>query len=180
MGSGYRNNLAKQIAEHLVCAELGRRDFVATPFSGNVPIFDVLVADASGHALPIQVKASRSTKWPSNALDWMDIEVDLQTGVQKYLGRKSLSTPTLVYVCVALAPLNSTNLDRFFILTMANLQDCCVRHYKTWMEQHGYIRPRRFDSFDLRYEAKDIEEFEDNWDLISQYLRQEPGAVPQE
>ena len=74
MSTAYRNNLAKQMAEHLVCVELGRRDFLATPFSGNVPNYDVLVADATGHALPIQVKASRSTKWPSNALIWMDIE----------------------------------------------------------------------------------------------------------
>jgi hypothetical protein len=102
MSSGYRNNLAKQMAEHLVCVELGRRDLLATPFSGNVPNYDVLVADISGHALPIQVKASRSTKWPSNALIWMDIEMDAsQTGVQKYLGRKTLPTPGLVYVHVA-------------------------------------------------------------------------------
>jgi hypothetical protein len=48
MSTAYRNNLAKQIAEHLVCVELARRDFLTTPFSGNVPNYDVLVADVSG------------------------------------------------------------------------------------------------------------------------------------
>lgn len=67
MSLGYRNNLAKQIAEHLACAELGRRGFLATPFSGNVPNYDILVADDTGRALPIQVKASRSNNWQSNA-----------------------------------------------------------------------------------------------------------------
>lgn len=174
MGSAYRNNLAKQIAEHLVCVELGRRDFVATPFSGNVPNFDVLVAGDSGRALPIQVKASRSTKWPSNALIWMDIELDSQTRIQKLLGRKTLLTPGLVYVHVALAPPDSTDRDRFFILTMADLQNCCVQHYKTDMDKRGWRRPKNPASFDLRYEAEEIEEFEDNWALISRLLHSPP------
>jgi hypothetical protein len=41
MGLGFRNNLAKQMAEHLVCAELRRRDLLVTPFPGNVPNYDV-------------------------------------------------------------------------------------------------------------------------------------------
>lgn len=172
VSSGYRNNLAKQMAEHLVCAELGRRDFVATPFSGNVPNYDVLVADASGHALPIQVKATRSTSWPSNAQNWMDIELDLETGVQNHRGPKTLPTPGLVYVCVAVEPLDSANRDRFFILTMEDLQASCVRSYTTWMDSHGWKRPRKVESFDLRYDIEDIEEFENNWALIRRILQE--------
>lgn len=35
---GRNNKLAEQIGEHLVCAELGRRGFIATPFSGMFPL----------------------------------------------------------------------------------------------------------------------------------------------
>ena len=171
MSSGYRNNLAKQMAEHLVCVELGRRDLLATPFSGNVPNYDVLVADRSGHALPIQVKATRGTSWPSNSRIWMKLELDRQTGVQKYLGPTALPTPDLIYVCVALAPLNSVRRDRFFILTMAELQGVCVSSHTAWMEGHGWKRPKNPETFDLRYEVKHLGEFEDNWALIWQLLQ---------
>jgi hypothetical protein len=172
MSSGYRNNLAKQIAEHLVCAELGRHDLLATPFSGNVPKYDVLVADDSGRALPIQVKASRRTNWQENARDWMDLEYDAQTKSQRYLGRKTLPNPDLVYVLVALAPSDSSNHDRFFVMTMADLQDCCVRHYKVDMDMRGWRRPKKPDSFHISYEIGEIEDFEDNWALIGSLLHQ--------
>jgi hypothetical protein len=172
MSSGHRNNLAKQVAEHVVCAELGRHDLLATPFSGNVPNYDVLVADNSGRALPIQVKASRRTNWQENARKWMDIEFDAQTGVQKYLGLKTLSTPDLVYVLVALAPPDGTIRDRFFVMTMADLQGCCVRHYKADMDKRGWKRPKKPDSFHISYQIEEIEDFEDNWPLIGSLLQQ--------
>lgn len=59
MATGRANKLTGQIAEHLVCAERGRRDVIATPFSGNVPKFDVIAADDHCRPLPIQVKATR-------------------------------------------------------------------------------------------------------------------------
>lgn len=171
MSSGYRNNLAKQMAEHLVCVELGRRELLATPFSGNVPIYDVLVADDSGNALPIQVKATRGDSWPSNSRIWMKLELDPETGVQKYHGPTTLAMPDLVYVCVALAPLNTARRDRFFILTIAELQAVCVQSHTAWMEGHGWKRPRNPETFDLRYGIEHLEEFEGNWVLISRLLQ---------
>jgi hypothetical protein len=57
MATGREMQLARQVGEHLVAAELGRRGYVATPFAGNVPMFDLLAADIRGYAIPIQVKA---------------------------------------------------------------------------------------------------------------------------
>ena len=47
--------LSKQLSEHLVVAELARRGVIATPFSGNVPDFDIL-AFKNGKSTPIQEK----------------------------------------------------------------------------------------------------------------------------
>jgi len=55
MPIGYNNQLARQIGESLVCAELGRRGIIATAFSGNVPAFDILAAGQSCKTLPIQM-----------------------------------------------------------------------------------------------------------------------------
>jgi Holliday junction resolvase-like predicted endonuclease len=60
MSKGLSNKLAGQVGEFLVCAELGRRGLIATPFSGNVPEYDLIVADESLKTLPVQVKTSRS------------------------------------------------------------------------------------------------------------------------
>jgi hypothetical protein len=73
---------------------------------------------------------------------------------------------------VALAPLDGTIRDRFFVMTMTDLQDCCVRHYKTDMDKRGWRRPKNPASFHISYEIEEIEAFEDNWTLIGKLLQQ--------
>jgi hypothetical protein len=169
MSSGRANKLAGQIGEYLVCAELGRRGLVATPFSGNVPTFDVLATDELCRTVPIQVKATRGDNWPSDARTWMDIEFDRDTGVQKCLGPAPISNPELIYVCVTIA--SPGGRDRFFVLTMADLQKVCVDGYARWMGPHQWKRPRSAESYDCRYGVDAISGFEDNWDLIIRRLR---------
>ena len=102
MASGRQNKLAGQIAEHLVCAELGRRDLIATPFAGNVPAFDVIAADDQCRTVPLQIKATRGSSWPTDARLWLDLQFEATTRVQHNGGMRSLSNPDLIYVCVAL------------------------------------------------------------------------------
>ena len=170
LSRGRRNTLAGQIAEHLVCAELARRDLLVTTFSGNVPHFDVLATDESCRTVPIQVKAFRGSKWPSNAKIWMDIELDLETGRQIYQGPAHLTTPELVYVCVSLEEAGSQKRDRFFVLTMQDLQKICIERYTAWMGQKEWKRPRNPATFDVRYEIAELLSFEDNWALVKQLL----------
>ncbi len=140
MATGRENKLAGQIGEHLVCAELGRRGIIATPFSGNVPTFDILAADEFCRTVPIQVKASGAGKWTSNAQRWMLLEFDPKLRRQNYSGPTVLQNPSLVYIYVAIAPTETRN-DRFFILTESDVQKVYVNHYTTWMEkQTGSVR----------------------------------------
>ena len=74
MKKGRSNKLAGQIGEYLVCAELGRRGYIATSFTGNVPEFDLIVANDELKTVPIQVKTSRGDNWPTTASLWIDIE----------------------------------------------------------------------------------------------------------
>lgn len=48
MATGRENQLTKQVGEYLVAAELCRRGFIATTFTGNVPDFDIIASDARG------------------------------------------------------------------------------------------------------------------------------------
>jgi hypothetical protein len=92
MSSGRNNKLAGQIGEYLVCAELGKRNLIATPFAGNVPAFDVLAADEFCHTAPIQVKASRGDNWPTDARTWMNIQFDEKTKLKTILVALKLKT----------------------------------------------------------------------------------------
>lgn len=173
MRKGRNNKLAGQIGEYLVCAELGRRDIIATPFSGNVPAFDILAADELCRTVPIQVKASRGDSWPSDARDWMEISLDEETKAQKSLGSKKIQNPDLIYVCVAIAPPDDSqdNKDRFFILTKAQLQNVCIKTYSAWMDKREWKRPRNPNSYDCRYWISNVQEYEDNWQLILDRLK---------
>ncbi|MDQ8153611.1 MAG: hypothetical protein P3B98_03015 [Gemmatimonadota bacterium] len=91
MATGRKNKLTGQIAEHLVCAELGRIDLIATPFAGNVPTLDVIAADEACHTVPIQVKAATGESCPSAARRWMRLDLDMDSGVQRYGGPLELA-----------------------------------------------------------------------------------------
>jgi hypothetical protein len=170
MGRGRNNQLTGQIAEHLVVAELGRRGLAATGFSGNIPTFDVLAVDENCRVVPIQVKASNGDNWPSDARTWMDISVETETLRQDFRGRSALATPDLIYVCVAIAPQGADRRDRFFVLTMAELQRVCIDAYSHWMVPKDWKRPRNPHSFDCRYDIEHLTPFEDKWDLIRDRL----------
>lgn len=174
--SGRSNSLAKQVGEHLVCAELGRRGFLATPFAGNVPTFDVLAADEQCRTVPIQVKATRGKKWLTDIRLWMQLEYDPHTGVQRYLGPVTLVNPELVYVCVVIAAPGGR--DRFFVLTQADVQGVLIAAYSRFREGHGWKRPRKSDSFHCVYTVTGVGPFEDNWSLIAGRLQATaPDAV---
>jgi len=171
MSIGRNNKLAGQIGEHLVCAELGKRGLIATPFSGNVPTFDVIAADERCRTVPIQVKASRFDNWPNDAREWMEISFDPETQKQKFIASKKLENPDLIYVFVAIAnPGDEGQKDKFFVLTKAQLQEICIVHYSKWMGGLEWKRPRSPESYDLRFETRDLEKFEGKWEMITTRL----------
>lgn len=177
MATGRQNKLTGQVAEHLVCAELGRRGYIATPFAGNVPTFDIVAVDTACNAVPIQVKATRGDNWPTDARDWMHLDLNEETGVQQYGGLRPLETPELIYVCVVLRAPDDPRRDQFYVLTQAQIQSACVASYTAWMAPKGWRRPRNQASFDCRYSVEHIAQFENNWELITHRLAPENLAV---
>lgn len=166
MSKGLSNKLAGQVGEYLVCAELGRRGLIATSFSGNVPEFDLIVADGALKTLPVQVKTSRGHSWPTRANLWINIEIDEEEKKQVDHGNKELSNPDLIYVCVMLAEAGTDQRDRFFILRKRDLQEICARNYREWISKHDWKRPRNYRSLDNRYYVSNLEAFENNWALF--------------
>jgi hypothetical protein len=180
MATGLGNKLTGQIGEFLVCAELGRQlDLVATPFAGNVPAFDLLVADEQCRSLPIQVKAARGLQWPSRADNWINLQVVGNRQIDQ--GNRKLDHPSLIYVFVAIAARTETQTgvsarDRFFVLTRQEVQNILAPAYRAYMEgrREPWCRPRNPASFDARLDASQLQGFENNWQLVKRQLEAQP------
>ena len=156
MQSGYSNQLTRQIGEHLVAAKLGRMGYVASPFAGNVPLFDILAADAHGHSIPIQVKAINGPSWQYRADAFLDIE--LVDGFQHVRGKKPL--PNLALICIYIL-LQTDEPDEFYIFRLRDLQNYTFKIYRSRK------RPKAPKSFHCAVYPKDLKEFQDNWGLIA-------------
>lgn len=152
---GRRVQLTKQIGEHLVAAELGRRKFIAAPFAGNVPLFDLLAASEHGQSIPVQVKTSNGYSWHLNVDQHLEIEMDGQKQVVK--GKKILPNPRLICVYVMLS---ESGKDDFYVLTLSDVQEIAFREYKS------RIRPKNPDSKHFAMYAEWLAAFKDNWSLL--------------
>lgn len=159
MATGHENQLTRQIGEHLVAAELGRRGFVATPFAGNVPMYDLLAADLSGRAVPIQVKAINGPSWQFNARTFLNIEIGENRQTVK--GRVVLSNPELLCIFVFI---REPGTDEFYIFQLRDLQDHFFRTYR------GREKPRNIQSLHCAIWPKELKQFRDNWNLVNKIL----------
>lgn len=168
MATGLSNKLAGQIGEYLACAELGRRGFIATTFTGNVPEYDLIVCDDTLQTIPIQVKTSRGNTWPTSADKWLQIEIDEATKKQVNRGPKAIEHPDLIYICIALGETSAA--DRYFICQKSDIQKACIASYTRWMDPKGWVRPVNYKSLDNRYGVEDLLQFENNWPLIERRL----------
>lgn len=169
MATGRSNKITQQIGELLVSAELGKQGLIATPFAGNVPEFDIIVADEHCRALPIQVKASNSDSWKSTATKWMKINYNEKTKQQEYLGPLEIDNPELIYVFVRISQ-DKKECDRYFILKKKDYQNICIKCYSSWMNTKDWKRPRSPESYDCRPGIHELAKFEDNWDIIKDNL----------
>ncbi|MBI5708115.1 MAG: hypothetical protein HZC36_14130 [Armatimonadetes bacterium] len=173
MATGLSNKQIGQAGEFAVCSQLGKLGLVATPFSGNVPYFDVLVTDEELRTLPLQVKATFGNRdWiVGSALDWMAVDLNHETKEQHVLGPKEIRHPDLIYVYVWLSRAPGV-LDRYFILTEREVQEILVKGYDKWLSglKPPYIRPKKYDSFHIIISLSELDHFENNWDLIRSRL----------
>jgi len=141
-------------------AKLGRLGYVATPFAGNVPAFDVLIADEKGRSIPIQVKAIRGGGWQFRIDEFLNIEI--VDNEQRVKGKRKLSHPDLVCVFVVLS--DDEN-DQYYVFRQKELQAFFRRTYK------GGRRPRKPQSLHCAVWPKHLQRFKDNWGLIEEALK---------
>ncbi len=169
MATGRSNKLVGQVGEFLVCAELGRRGLIASPFAGNVPGYDVIATDERCVSVPIQVKTNNGKdNWQFNADDYLQIEFDPKTKQQRVRGRTRLPDARLVHVFVWLDPQRLK--DRFFVLEKRDLQNLIYCGHTSYLRRHGGKRPRNPESRHVAVSIAQLEPHEDRWDLVADRL----------
>lgn len=163
MATGRSNQTIKQVGEYLVACELARREFLVATFAGNVPDFDIIVTDYMGASCPIQVKASRSGSWQFTITKFADITFNDK---KQIIGNKIPNTvPNLICVFVVTADIYGD--DRFYILEWSTAQDIIINNHANWLEIHGGVRPKKFDSMHCAIGEQHLLPFKDNWSLIT-------------
>lgn len=168
MATGRGNYLTKQAGEYLVAAELSRRGFIATTFTGNVPHYDIVAVDESGgHAL-VQVKAISASSWQFNVDKFAEIKFQ---GRQQQVGRLVRAPyPDLVCVLVQLTPAGSGAKDRFFVLPWRELCRIVAGGHRKYLRKHGGIRPRKPESLHTALDPRQILNWEDRWDVLTKHV----------
>ncbi|MEI7608500.1 MAG: hypothetical protein WCJ64_14075 [Rhodospirillaceae bacterium] len=163
MTRSFKTQLAGQIGESLVVAELGRRDIVATSFSGNVPDIDLL-AYRDGKTLHLQVKAWRIGSVSVDATRFLDITI--RNDIQTVNGPADGLDPTLIYVFVQIG--ERLGDDRFFILEQSTLQTVIQKSYQAFLDKHGGRRPRNTNTTHNAVTLEHLIPYQSNWGLIEQ------------
>lgn len=170
MATGRSTNLTGQVGEFLVCAELGRRGTMATPFSGNVPEFDVIAVGEGASTVPVQVKRSNSSSWQFRLEDWLNVSYDRRRRrhVLDEKHRHRLSHLHLIFVFVAL---DREHGDRFYILTKGRVRELIYRRYLEIMEPRGFRRPRNPGSIHWAIHGREMSRYQDDWKQIEERCR---------
>lgn len=162
MGKNYSRFLTGQMGESLVVAELGRRDIVATAFSGNLPVADILAMHGRS-TLRLQVKAMRKETATIGLGNLLNIE---QRGPKQIVTKVApLDDPDLIYVYVYLGDCLAD--VRFYILTLSDLQNLIFDGYTGYLARNDGERPRNKESKHASIATRDLETFQDNWSLIT-------------
>lgn len=165
MPRNFKTQLAGQIGESLVVAELGRRGIVATSFAGNVPDIDIL-AYRAGKTLSLQVKAIRSGSVSFDAKRYMELE--FQGDRQVIAEQESDPNDAMVIVFVAIGMAQGS--DRFYLLRHSELRGMIFRNHDAWLAKHGGIRPRNPKSTHTAVSLEDLEAYLGNWALVEELL----------
>jgi len=54
-----------------------------------------------------------------------------------------------------------------FKLEWSKVQDIVILNYQQWLDSHGGVRPRKPDSLHCSVTERNLQEYKDNWSLIT-------------
>jgi Holliday junction resolvase-like predicted endonuclease len=129
MNKDYKNSHSRQVGEHLVVAELGRKGILATPFAGNLPEIDIL-AYKDNKTTHIQVKIINKGAWSLKGKNYMNIQIDKEKQILKKI---SSFDKNLINVFVNVG--DTLGSDEFYILNNSDLHKIVYENYSAFLKK---------------------------------------------
>jgi len=167
MATGRGNKLVGQTGEYLVAAELSRRGYIATTFTGNVPDYDIIASNEKGKHVSVQVKASSGSSWQFGDISRY-FEISYK-GRRQIVGRpKKCPVQRLVVVFVAIVAKGD---DRFYILKWRALRNLLMKGHKAYLASHGGMRPKKWDSRHGAILENILSSHLGKWDVVKKCLK---------
>jgi hypothetical protein len=78
--------------------------------------------------------------------------------------------PDLIHAFIWIDPEDRSN-DRFFLLTLLQLQETIAKNYAAYLKRQGGSRPRNWESTHCSVKLEHLPAFEENWQLIGDRLQ---------
>lgn len=167
MATGRSNKLVGQTGEYLVAAELSRRGYIATTFTGNVPDYDIIASNERGQHVSVQVKASSGSSWQFGDVSRF-FQISFK-GKRQIVGQpKKCPVQRLVVVFVSI---DEQRNDRFYILTWRALRDLLMSGHKAYLGSHDGMRPKKWNSLHGAVLEKALKPHLNKWKVIEKCLR---------
>ena len=168
MSTGRQKQLIKQAGEYLVAAELCRRELIATSFTGNVPVFDILAITDDEKMKTIQVKTTTiNSGWNLDGTKFIDFESSVDN-TQHIKDFRKLSNPDTIFCFVILQSFGkettSSDRDVFYLVPVEELQVIVGSAYEKHLKKMNFVRKN--DSHHVKLKPSDISRFENNWECL--------------
>ncbi len=163
MATGREMQLTRMTGEYLVCAELCRRGFLGTTFTGNVPEFDILAATRDFRTVFIEVKSNARGDWLLAGRKFLKIDYNEKTKVQTILGKEDFKDSKVIYVFVKVV---GQGRDEFYIIYVQDLQKIIFKDYSAYLKKHGGIRPKNPETMNTAILLKQLAGYRDKWKLL--------------
>lgn len=154
-----KQQIAGQIAESLVVAELGKRGFLATRFAGNIPDIDIL-AYRDTKMFSVQVKSVRSGSVSLKANRFLDID---QRGKKQCIKGKRQGKKGCIWVVVFL---NEEGGEDYYICKEKDIIESVHKEYSAFLKKNNCQRRRNPESYHHSLTREHLASFKDNWGLF--------------
>jgi hypothetical protein len=162
MKKGWDIKTTQQAGEYLVCAELCRRGFITSTYTGNVPDFDVVSVNDNKKTKLIQVKTINKGNWRLDADDFLKIVIN-EDETQAINGLKQLKDEKIPYVFVYL---KESGKDEFYMIEPKELQMILHEKYVNKLKEHAR-RPKNPESTQAAVNREDLKKYQDRWDILN-------------
>lgn len=167
MTTGKENQVTKQCGEYLVAAELLRRGYINTTFTGNMPNFDIVAINKQGKLKRIQVKTTTRYTFRLNLQKYANVV--FKGKKQKLVSRTKLNDPKIINIFVKLGdqnPKSKWRKDEFYLLTDLKTRNLNYNRYNSFLRRHKGIRPRNPKSIYNTLSTDDLAPYQDNWTIL--------------